>query len=124
MPLPILFRSLPRPSLRYDFVHRNGDASPASPLFRPRRTARPYKSLFLRQTTPRLNFGENTMQYVFINGVAGIVAMRQKEPKVTRTITMFTERTASLSEVKQKGNEVYTHCPFAIPTQSPPLHEG
>ena len=81
VPLPILFRTLPRPSLRCDFVLRNGDASPASPLFRPRRTARPYKSLFLRQTTPRLNFGENTMQYVFINGVAGIVAMRQKEPK-------------------------------------------
>ena len=35
----------------------------------------------LRQEQPRLNFGKNTMQYVFINGVAGIVAMRQKEPK-------------------------------------------
>ena len=110
VPLPILFRTLPRPSLRCDFVLRNGDASPASPLFRPRRSARPYKSLFLRQTTPRLNFGENTMQYVFINGVAGIVAMRQKEPKVTRTTTMFTKRTADL----QNCNNAKTSNGFSV----------
>ena len=42
---------------------------------------RGFESRPLRQEQPRLNFGENTMQYVFINGVAGIVAMRQKEPK-------------------------------------------
>ena len=55
VPLPILFRTLPRPSLRCVFVHRNGDASPAAPLFHPRRMARPYKSLFLRQEESRLN---------------------------------------------------------------------
>ena len=42
---------------------------------------RGFESLTFRQEQPRLNFGKNTMQYVFINGVAGIVAMRQKEPK-------------------------------------------
>ena len=74
VPLPILFRTLPRPSLRCVFVHRNGDASPAAPLFRPRRTARPYKSLFLRQTESRLN---PRLFYFCIKGVGCLISQTE-----------------------------------------------
>lgn len=34
-----------------------------------------------RQEQPRLNQAESDLQYIFLNGVAGIVARRQAEPK-------------------------------------------
>ena len=39
VPLPILFRTLPRPSLRYNIVHRNGDDSLRSSIPSSRRSS-------------------------------------------------------------------------------------
>ena len=63
VPLPILFRTLPRPSLRCDFVHRNGDASPAAPLFRPR----PYGSSLQIPLSPpnRVAFEPAALLFVY-----------------------------------------------------------
>ena len=33
------------------------------------------------QKEPRLNTGEDMLQYIFVNGVAGIVAKRQRKPR-------------------------------------------
>ena len=35
-----------------------------------------------RQEQPRLNQAEKVLQYIFINGVAGVVAERQYKPKI------------------------------------------
>lgn len=34
-----------------------------------------------RQEQPRLNQEENVLKYVFVNGIAGVVAKRQYEPR-------------------------------------------
>ena len=40
-----------------------------------------FKSLSLRQERQRLNKTEKVLQYIFINGVAGVVAERQYKPR-------------------------------------------
>lgn len=45
------------------------------------KSLRRFKSSSPRQEQPRLNQAESDLQYIFLNGVAGIVARRQAEPK-------------------------------------------
>ncbi|WP_304960639.1 hypothetical protein, partial [Thomasclavelia cocleata] len=39
------------------------------------------ESLRVHQEQPRLNQDENVLKYVFVNGIAGVVARRQYKPR-------------------------------------------
>ena len=42
---------------------------------------REFKSPTLRQEQSRLNQAENVLKYIFVNGIAGVIAQRQYEPR-------------------------------------------
>ncbi len=46
-----------------------------------RATVRGFESLSLRQKKPRLNQEENGLKYIFLNGIAGVVAKRRYVPR-------------------------------------------
>ena len=68
----------------------------------------------LRQEQQRLNFGDKTMQYVFINGVADIIAMRQKEPKIYANNYNVHGATADLQNSNNAKKSKGKLCSFSV----------